>query len=372
MKRGRRSALLAVLVTAAWLAPSLAALDISGRVTNGTTGKPVPNHFVNLMALREQMVPVRETETDSDGRFRFVVAANPNERFMVQVPYRGVLYSHPAMPGASDTITADIEVFEIGAPAADVTIEDQTIFLEPHRDHVRVMEFYALNNSSRPPRAFYPDGGGFRFALPGPIGDLQVSAGRAGSVSLRQQPQPTEQPNVYVIDFAIRPGQSQIQVNYALPVQGNTFDLRLPLPFAAARRHLAVPKLGVKLEARDLTELQQTQAPQARVYTVNTKSPGMLALKLTLDPDALQAAEAQAGGAESPAEGGEGGSQVQIVPHPVNQAQWYIVGLTLFVLLLGLYYLYSLAPVPSAPRGPEGRATDAGHHQPKSSRAAGA
>lgn len=339
-----------------------AALDITGRVINGTTGQPVANQFVNLMALREQMVPVRDTETDSQGRFRFVVAANPNERFMVQVPYRGVLYSRPAMPTAGDTVTADIEVFEIGASSKEVAIAAHTIFLEPHRDHVRVMEFYSLNNSSRPPRAFYPDGGGFRFALPGAVGDLQVSAGRSGSVSLRQQPQPTAQSDVFVIDFAVRPGESEIHISYALPLQGNTFNLRLPLPFAAARRHFAVPKQGVTLEARDLTELQQSQSPQARVYTVGTKSPGTLALKLTFDPAALEAAQALA---PPPAEAAaEGGSQVQIVPHPVSQAQWYIVGLTLFVLLLGLFYLYSFAPVP--------RATDAGHHQPKSSHAAGA
>jgi hypothetical protein len=129
------------------------------------------------------------------------------------------------------------------------------------------------------------------------------------------------------------------------------------LPYPAARRHLIVPKQGVTLDARDLTELQQTQAPQARVFTVNTKSPGKLALKLTLDPAALEAAQALAPPAAEPA--AESGSQVQIVPHPVNRAQWYIVGLTLFVLLLGLYYLTALAPGP--------RATDADRRQPKSS-----
>lgn len=361
------SRLLAALALALSFVPGAAALDISGRVTNGTTGQPVANQFVNLIALREQMVPVRETETDSEGRFRFVVAANPNERFLVQVPYRGVLYSRPAMPGTGETVSVDIEVFEIGAPSENVSLEAHTIILEPHRDHVRVIESYAVNNTSRPPRAFYPDGGGFRFALPGAVGDLQVSAGRSGSVSLKQQPQPTTQKDVYVIDFAVRPGESEIQINYALPLQGNTFDLRLPLLFAAARRHLAVPKQGVKLEARDLTELEQTQAPQARVYTVGTKSPGTLALKLTLDLAALEAAEALAPSTSQPQPAPEGGSQVQIVPHPVSQAQWYIVGLTLFVLLLGLYYLYSLAPVPTAPGKPEGRATDAGSHQSKSS-----
>jgi len=355
----RLSRLLPAFALVLSFVPAAAALDITGRVINGTTGQPVANQFVNLMALREQMVPVRETETDSQGRFRFVVAANPNERFLVQVPYRGVLYSRPAMPTAGETVTADIEVFEIGAGSQEVAIAAHTIILEPHRDHVRVMEFYALTNSSRPPRAFYPDGGGFRFALPGVVGDLQVTAGRSGSVSLRQQPQPTSQKEVFVIDFAVRPGESEIHVSYALPLQGNTFDLRLPLPFAAARRHLAVPKQGVKLEARDLAELEQTQAPQARVYTIGTKSPGTLALKLILDPAALEAAQALAPSPEQPQPAAEGGSQVQIVPHPVSQAQWYIVGLTLFVLLLGLFYLYSFAPVPPA--------TDAGSQQSKSS-----
>lgn len=335
----------ASLITLSILAAPLSGAEIAGQVTNGTTGQPTAGVQINLLALREQMVPVREGETDSSGRYRFVVDANPSERFVVQVPFRGVLYSRPAVFSSGDRISVDIEVFETGARAEEVSVEAHTIFLEPHRDHLRLTEFYALTNRSQPPRAYAPEGGSFRFPLPGVVGDLQVSAGRAGGMPLRQQPQPTQEKNVLSIDYALRPGETEIQISYALPLSGTSFELRLPLRVSAPRQHLAVPKEGVRVEGTGLREIEQTQAPAVRVYAVDVKPPKELALHLTVDPQALAAAEESTG---APAAAAEGESQVQIVSHPVNEAQWYIVGLTLFVLLLGLYYLYAFHPAPDA------------------------
>lgn len=334
-----------VLLALTCVALPLPGAEIAGQVTNGTTGQPVAGAQVNLLALREQMVPVREGETDSAGRYRFVVDANPSERFVVQVPFRGVLYSRPAVFSSGDRISVDIEVFETGARAQDVSVEAHTIFLEPHRDHLRLTEFYALANRSQPPRAYAPDGGSFRFPLPGVVGDLQVSAGRAGGMPLRQQPQPTEEKNILSIDYALRPGETEVQISYALPMSGTSLELRLPLRVAAPRQHVAVPKEGVLLTGADLREIEQTQTPAVRVYAVDVKPPQELALHLVVDPQVLAAAEESAG---APPAQAEGESQVQIVPHPVNEAQWYIVGLTLFVLLTGLYYLYAFHPAPNA------------------------
>ena len=343
----------AVLLAALTLAaPAAEAVEVVGRVMNATRGQPVPGQFVTLLALRGQMVPVRETETDSEGRYRFVVAANPSERFLVQVPFRGVNYNVPAALGAGERITADVTVYETGAAPGDISIEAETLFLEPHQGHVRVLGFYAVHNQSRPPRAYAPDEGSFRFAVPGVVGDLQVTATRAGGMPLRQQPQPTDKETVYAVNFPLHPGETEFQVSYALPMSGTTLDLRLPLVAAAARRHLAVPKQGVTVEAAGLREIVQSQAPQARVYAVDTKAPGELKLRLTVDPEALAAAPAPAA-SEAPA----GESTVSIVPHPVNRAQWYIVGLSLVVLSLGLYYLSSLNPASSAINEP-GRHTE--------------
>jgi hypothetical protein len=333
--------LLATLLLALVALPAAAA-EVTGVVTNGTTGQPVAGQSVSLIALRGQMVPVGEAQTGADGRYRFVVAANPNERFLVQVPFQGVNYSEPALFTGGDTITADIEVFDSHAPAQAVSIEAHTIFLQPQPGHVRVTEFYLTRNSSQPPRTYAPDGGSFRFALPPTVGDLQVSAGRSGGVSLRQSPQPTDKQNVFSIDYAMKPGDTEIQLSYAVPMDGTTLDFQLPLLAQTPRRHVAVPRQGVKVDGVGLTEVQQTQAPQVRVYSVGVQAPNSLSLHMEVDPAALQAAAAApAAGEEAPA--GEE-NQVKILPHPVTQARWYIVALTLLVLSLGLYYLYSLQP----------------------------
>lgn len=359
MKRRHQLPILPAALLLALAPLGASAAEVAGRVMNGTTGQAVAGQFVNLLALRGQMVPIRETQTNAEGRYSFVVDANPSERFLVQVPFQGVNYNQPAMFSSGERITADIQVFEAGARPEDISLEAQTFFLEPHSGHVRVSEFYAVHNHSRPPRTFNPDEGSFRFAVPGPVGDLQVSAARAGSVPLRQQPQEIEAKNTYVINYAFQPGEAEIQVSYALPMSGNTLDLRLPLLLPAKRRHVAVPKAGVRLTGSGLKEIQQEQVPTASVFALEAGAAREARLRLEVDPEALAAAEASSV-TQAPQAAAEE-SQVQIVPHPVNQAQWYIAGLTLFVLLLGLYYLYSLRP--PAQESPASGTSDAARRQ---------
>ena len=356
--RGRRMLLAAAAITVALaLVPVAQAVDISGRVINATTGKPVADQSVNLVALRGQMVPVRDTVTAADGSYRFVVAANPSERFLVQVPFRGVNYNKPAMLATGDRITVDIEVYEAGARPEDIRVEAQTIVLEPHPDHLRINEFYALRNNCEPKRTYAPDEGSFRFTLPGLVGDLQVSAARASGMELRQQPQETDQPNTYVINFPLYPGESEIQVSYVLPLSGSEMNLRLPLTQQTERRHLAAPRASVEVQGPGLKEIEQSQVPQARVYRIEGVKE--LNVKVKVNPAALEAA-ASASAQPAPGAAAEAESTVTIVPQPANRAQWYIVGLSLAVLLLGLFYLYSLPPA----------AAPATHASARSSRAA--
>ena len=348
-----------VLLALAALAPAAEAVEIVGRVMNATTGKPAGDVSVNLLALRGQMVPVRDTVTDAEGNFRFVVAANPSERFMVQVPFRGVNYNKPAMLSEGDQITVFVEVYEIGAAASDIKVEAHSILLQPQRGHLRVDEFYTVSNTSSPQQTYAPDDGSFRFKLPATIGDLQVSAQRSGGMPLRQQPQPAGEENSFVLQFPFYPGESDVQISYVLPLSGETVSLRLPVSVAAGRRHVAVPRTGVEVESAQLKEVTQEQVPQARIYSADVKPPAELALTLKINPAALEAAAAQA-----PADAPEAPqATVTIVPHPTNRAQWYIVGLTLVVLLFGLYYLYSLAPAPTA-SGQAEHATDAAAPHP--------
>ena len=53
------------------LASFAAAQNITGTVTNGTTGKPAAGDQVTLLALSQGMQEVGNTKTDAQGRFSF-------------------------------------------------------------------------------------------------------------------------------------------------------------------------------------------------------------------------------------------------------------------------------------------------------------
>lgn len=345
MRSCSRTAFWTLLSVALAVLPA-AAVEIEGQVRNLTTGQPVAGASVSLLALRGMMIPIRETQTDDAGRFRFVVAANPNERFLVQVPYRGVNYNAAAGVTGGDRLTVNVDVYDAGATDADLSVENHTILLEPHEDHLRISEYYGVRNQSQPPRSYAPDRGGFTFALPPGIGDLGVSTRTSAGMPLRQQVQAAEQENQFYLDYALRPGETEIQISYVLPMEGTEANLRLPQIVETKTRNIAVPAAGVTATGPDLEEIQQNRIPQVRLYSVKMTTTGNLALNLQVDPEALQQAQAAAP-PQQPADP-QNQVAVSIISHPVSQAQGYILGLGLLVLLVGLYYLYSHEPAHTA------------------------
>ena len=84
------------------LSPS--AQNITGTVTNGTTGKPAAGDEVTLLSLSQGMQEVGSTKTDAQGKFSMAAPADQGVPHMVRVTHGGVNYfpqGGPLMPGAT-------------------------------------------------------------------------------------------------------------------------------------------------------------------------------------------------------------------------------------------------------------------------------
>ena len=79
------------------------AQNITGTVTNGTTGKPAAGDEVTLLSLSQGMQEIGTTKTDAQGKFSFPAPADQAPH-MVRVTHGGVNYfpqGGPLMPGAT-------------------------------------------------------------------------------------------------------------------------------------------------------------------------------------------------------------------------------------------------------------------------------
>ncbi len=331
---------LAILLFAA--AAAMAGVD--GTVVNGTTGQPQPNTLITLYRLGGTgMEPVKSLKSDAEGTFRFEQDVQGPR--LLQVIFDGVLYNQMISPGGASS-GLRLEVFNSSRTPGEAKIIQHMILFEPTEGRLQVTENFFFRNPGK--LSFNdPANGTVRFFLPEAAeGQARVMATAPGGMPVERSASKTPQPNVYKIDFPIKPGETRFDVSYSLPFStpgvfaGRSLGKDAPL-------RLVVPS-GVTLNGEGLKPLGQEPASGASIFEV-----GGGEYKVEIQGSgALGSAGAGADEEES------GPGIEQILPRVYSNVYW-ILGLSLAILLLGFVLLYRRASeTPSAPtpqaRNPRG------------------
>ena len=327
MRAARRNLLTFVVV----IAPCYGAVD--GVVMNGTSGQPQPNAIVSLVQPGQGgMKTLFSVKSDGQGVFRFDKDVPPGP-ILVQTLYEGVVYNQPMVPGAP-TSGVRVQVYDAtNKPVAKVA--QHFIVLQPSATEITVSEGILYNGD---PKLAYSDpvNGTFRFYLPPEAGGkVQVTINSAGGMPIQRQPDKTNQPNVYKLDYAIRPGETRFDLNYTVPA-ANPMTFSSKILHAEGASDLVAPQ-GVTLKGSDIELAGTEPSTQASVYkiktanyTVQVEGTGALA--------GAGGASASGGGASS--EEDNGAPTLQEVRPRIYDRLYWILGMAFAVLGLGSVVLY--------------------------------
>jgi hypothetical protein len=211
--KNRMKLLSAFLLTAAFAK----AAAIEGIVLNGATGKPQPGATVTLFRLASANGPeaLETVKSDASGKFSMTKEV-PGPR-MIQAAFDGVTYSTvitPATPPGAITVN----VYPSSTKPGAAHIDQHMLLLEPTAaNQLNISESFVYQNDGK---STYndPDRGTLEFYLPpGTDGKVEVNALAPGGMPIRRAAEKTAKPNVYKIDFPIKPGQSRIDLAYSMP-----------------------------------------------------------------------------------------------------------------------------------------------------------
>lgn len=311
---------LAFFLTAAG---ALAAVD--GTVVNRTTGKPAQNATVSLFKIGQAGPEMLDSvKSDAQGKFKFDRALEPGPH-NVQTAFQGVTYNHILPPGTpSEGI--QIEVFDASKTRGQAKVAQHMLLLEPAGGQLGISETYFYKNDGN---VTYndPDNGTLRFYVPDGAQNLQVRAAAPNGMPIERAPDRTDKAGVYKLDWAIRPGETRIDINYSVPLATPaTFSSKMFYKGTPTR--LAVPS-GVTLQGDGLQPLGQEPQTQAAIYQVD-KPEFTFTIQGT---GSLQPAAADSGG--------DAGPQIsQINPPQFDDRRNTILALTLVALALGFALLY--------------------------------
>ncbi len=156
----------AILLSVLFFTSFAAAQNITGTVTNGTTGKPSAGDEVTLLSLSQGMQEIGSTKSDAQGRFSFPAPTDKQAPHMVRATHQGVNYfpqGGPLMPGST---TAELTVYDSARAVDGLSQTVEVDRLQSDGKQLQGISLYAVTNKSEPPRTQANDKGTFEIVLP--------------------------------------------------------------------------------------------------------------------------------------------------------------------------------------------------------------
>ena len=153
------SRVLIYFILLSWSA-SLSAQTLTGRVNNGTTGKPAAGELVELISLAQGTEEVAHTRTNASGHFSFHLPdSGPH---MVSAIHQGVTYQS-MVPAGTNSI--EMQVFDVSSGTTNISVTADVMRFQAKGDELQGIRLFAVNNTSNPPRTLM-HGRNFEFFLP--------------------------------------------------------------------------------------------------------------------------------------------------------------------------------------------------------------
>ena len=301
------------------VAPILAAVD--GTIVNGTTGKPEPDTVVMLIQPTQSgMQTLGTTKSDAQGKFSFDNNDASGPR-LIQAVFQGVQYNKMVPPGMPST-GVEIPVFASSNKAGTAKETQHFIVLQPGEKEMTVSE--GLLYVGDPNVTYYdPVKGSVRFYVPPEAkGPISVTVNPAGGMPIPRPALKTEVPNIYKIDYPVRPGETRFDLNYTVPTT-SPMIFTDQLLHADAASNLVVPA-GVTAKSDDLELAGTEPKTQASIYRIKSAS-----FKVEVDGTGALQPQSEGSGDDN------GQPQVQEVKPRIYESMYWILGMAFAILGLG-------------------------------------
>jgi hypothetical protein len=358
MKISRFSISRSFAVSFLLLAGALAqAANVTGTVTNLTTGKPSSGDDVVLVDVGAGMADAATAKTDSKGQYSLQLPGGATGgAFLIRVTHQGAGYFIAAPPSGTG---GDVSVYDVSPKVDGVAIDADMLLFEGSAGELRISERFLVRNTSSPPKAQFSEKT-FEIALPADAQLDGASATRPGGLGTNTRLIPLTPKGHYTFNVPIQPDKGQketlFEVQYHISYSGKyTFKPSLTMP--ADNFVIYVPK-SMNFSGASGAEFQNVQDdPRVSTNIAKNVHPGQ-AISFTVSGEGQMPRNAQpgmspqammggggggGGGAESSAPastpGGGIGNPIN-TPDPLTRYKWWILGgLTLLLVAAAIYLL---------------------------------
>ncbi len=332
------------------------ASQLTGTVTDKTTGKPAAGDTVVLVEPMTGMTEVAHSTVDSSGHY--TLNRPSNAPALVKVTHQGAEFFADAPQSGS---VPDIAVYDVASKVEGVFAEADVLEIESANGQLHVIERYFVHNTSMPPRTQWSPKS-FEIVLPeeAVVESAQGQRPSTGSLPTTLKLQPNGAKGHYAFNFPIQPDEgdkdTQFNISYTIPYSGS-FTFHPQESLSTQSVGVLLPKSITFTAGPGSTFTAINQDPNIQTFVAKNAVPGK-ALEFTVSGTGSMPREDQgAGGPQTaaPANGQPGGGIGEPIntPDPLSKYKWWILGgLALLFVVAAAFLLRRPAGVPGVPATP--------------------
>ena len=318
------------------------AVQVTGTVTNKTTGKPAAGDTVVLVDVQAGMGEVAKATTDARGHYALTKPGSSN--YLVRVTHQGATYFIGAPEGGA---SGDIPVYDVAAKVPGVFAEADVLELETANGQLRVTERYFVHNTSTPQTTQW-SARSFEIVVPEEAVVEGVAAQRPSGLPTSIKLDPDGPKGHYAFNFPIQPDDGEkstlFQLTYDVPYSSGKFTFKTQVSLPTQSVGVLLPKSMTFTAGAGAVFQSVPEDPSIQTFVAKNAVPGK-ALEFTVSgtgsiPREQQGAPAAQGGAMG---GQDSGAQPQEAsgadnrpgggignpintPDPLTKYKWWILG----------------------------------------------
>lgn len=249
------------------------AAEVTGTVTDKTTGKPAVGDTVVLVDVQAGMSEIAQATTDARGHYSLNKPGSGPA--LVRVTHQGAPYFIAAPEGGAP---GDIPVYDVAAKVDGVSLdEDVTAIVDASNGQLQVVERYLVRNSSAPPRTQWSPRS-FSIVLPADAVVGGVSAQRPTGLPTSLKMDPDGPKGHFAFNFPIQPDAgdkgTMFQIEYQLPYSGSKYTFHREVTVPARSVWVVLPK-SITFAAGSGSPFQSSpQDPSFQTYLSRNVLPG--------------------------------------------------------------------------------------------------
>ena len=313
-----------------------AAQTLTGTVTNGTTSKPAAGDDVILINLSNGMEEAAKTKVDASGKFSFKLTDGGGPH-LIRAIHQGVTYHQMAPPG---TNSVEVQVYDVARKISEIALTADVTRVQADSGTLQGTRLFAVDNTSSPAKTQMNDHN-FEFYLPAGAKLESTQAKAPNGQPIAAEATPQAEKNRYAIQFPLRPGETQFQIEYTVPYNGSaTLD---PKPLYPAQHVVVVLPKTMQFKAAEGVQFQSMQDPNQSdsIVEVAQGTQAGQSLGFTVsgtgtisDTPSQTASGASRGQGNDNRPGGGLGAPID-APDPLQKYRWQILVGIAVILALG-------------------------------------